>query len=391
MPKSKRTAASRPNANWMGQHRIGENQIKVREFFRSSGFRVGERLPGERELATRLGIGRAALRSVLDSLEAEGVILRQPQSGTTLVSIPAPAVQCARVFLIGPFQGGCDPERVRDASWLYRVVSAFERMAAPAGVTIILKDQSPYICDPCSIKSLVHEAVDEGAHAAVLLHPSGPHEKIVCALGMLHDRDIQPIIVSSSTYPGLASQVYFDSGWGTYIATRHLHQSGHQRIGFVGGPSDRDWLIERVTGYRNALGAMGLTSDPQLELLIAPCGDIAPNQCGPDVLKWWRDIPGTARPTALVSANDPIALSIIDAARADGLDLPRDLSIVGFDNEPAALLAGLTTVERPTEALGEAVARVTLERLAGGVDAPAVTLRLKPVLIQRSSVASICG
>jgi len=375
----------------MGQHRIGENQIKVREFFRSSGFRVGERFPGERELATRLGIGRAALRSVLDSLEAEGVIQRQPQSGTTLTSIPAPAVQCARVFLIGPFQGGCDPERVRDASWLYRVVSAFERMAAPAGVTIILKDQSPYICDPCSIKSLVHEAVDEGAHAAVLLHPSGPHEKIVYALGMLHDRDIQPIIVSSSTYPGLASQVYFDSGWGTYIATRHLHQSGHQRIGFVGGPSDRDWLIERLTGYRNALGAMGLTSDPQLELLIAPCGDIAPNRCGPDVLKWWKAMPGTVRPTAVVAANDPIALSIIDTARADGLDLPRDLSIVGFDNEPAALLAGLTTVERPTEALGEAVARVTLERLAGGVDAPAVTLRLKPVLIQRSSVASICG
>jgi DNA-binding LacI/PurR family transcriptional regulator/biotin operon repressor len=374
----------------MGQHRIAENQIKVRDFLRGSGVRVGERLPGERELATRLGIGRAALRSVLDSLEEEGVIQRQPQSGTTLMSIPAPAVQSARVFLIGPFQGGCDPERVRDASWLYRVVSAFERMAAPAGVTIILKDQSPYICDPCSIKSLVHEAVDEGAHAAVLLHPAGPHYKIACALGMLHDRDIQPIIVSSSTYPGLASQVYFDAGWGAYIATRHLFQNGHQRIAFVGGPADRDWIQERVAGYRDAAEALGIPPELRREWLIEPCGDIAPDRCGPDIISQWRSLPDDLRPTAIVAGRDSIALSIIEAARKAGIDVPCDLSIVGFDNEPSALLAGLTTVERPTEALGEAVARVTLERLAGGIDAPAVTLRLKPILIQRSSVASLC-
>lgn len=365
------------------QHRIADNQIKVREYLRGVGIRAGERLPGEREIAARLGIGRAALRSVLDSLEAEGVIARQPQSGTTLLSIPAPAVQSARVFLIGPFQGGCDPERVRDASWLYRVVSAFERMAAPAGVSIILKDQSPYICDPCSIKSLVHEAVDEGAHAAVLLHPAGPREKIDCALGMLHDRDIQPIIVSSSTYPGLASQVYFDSGWGTYIATRHLLQNGHERIGFAGVQTERDWIDERVTGYRNAIEAMGLEIDPAREWLTASAG-------GAEIVRQWLAMPEDRRPTAIVGARDSIALEILNAARAAGIDVPAQLSIVGFDNEPAALLAGLTTVERPTEALGEAVARVTLERLAGGVDAPAVTLRLKPVLIQRSSVASIC-
>src|SRR3569833_992048 len=324
----------------MGQHyRTAENQIKVREYLRGSGARVGERLPGERELAARLGIGRAALRSVLDSLEAEGVILRLPQSGTTLISLPAPAVQSARVVLIGPFQGGCDPERVRDASWLYRVVSAFERMAAPAGVTIILKDQSPYICDPCSIKSLVHEAVDEGAHAAVLIHPSGPHEKIVCALGMLHDRDIQPIIVSSSTYPGLASQVYFDSGWGAYIATRHLHQNGHQRIGFVGGPSDRDWLLERLTGYRTALDALDLDVDPRRELLIGSveCGmwnveSRTPSEWGSGILKWWKALDDAIRPTANVAANETIALSIIDAARREGLAVPRALSIIGFAN-----------------------------------------------------------
>src|SRR5205085_519502 len=108
---------------------------------------------------------------------------------------------------------------------------------------------------------LVHEAVEGGANAAVLLNPAGPHEKIVCALGMLHDRNIQPIVVSSKSFPGLASQVYFDSGWGVYLATRHLLANGHRRIAFAGGPAETEWIAERLTGYRNALEAFDLAAD----------------------------------------------------------------------------------------------------------------------------------
>jgi LacI family transcriptional regulator len=81
-----------------------------------------------------------------------------------------------------------------------------------------------------------------------------------------------------------------------------------------------------------------------------------------------------------------VAFGVLEAARRRGLSAPQDLSVIGFDNDPQALLAGLTTVERPTEALGEAVARVALERLAAGCEAETVTVRLRPVLIERRTV-----
>jgi LacI family transcriptional regulator len=102
----------------------------------------------------------------------------------------------------------------------------------------------------------------------------------------------------------------------------------------------------------------------------------------------WQTRDAGTRPTAMIAANDVIALRFLDAARQAGVHIPEDLSLIGFDNDPGALLAGLTTIERPTEALGEALARVLLDRLAAGTEADAVTVRLRPVLIERSTVAS---
>jgi LacI family transcriptional regulator len=89
--------------------------------------------------------------------------------------------------------------------------------------------------------------------------------------------------------------------------------------------------------------------------------------------------------TAVVAVNDTVALGFWEACRRSGVSIPRRLSLVGFDNDPETLAAGLTTIERPAAAVGEAAAAAALERIA----APAsntMTVRLRPVLIERSSV-----
>ncbi|MBC8103637.1 MAG: GntR family transcriptional regulator, partial [Cytophagales bacterium] len=177
---------------------------RLREHLRGRGIRIGEQLPGERELAAALGVGRTALRPSLDALEAEGVVERRPQSGTFLLALPAAPVRgddCG-IALIAPFQATSEPGSREDAEWLYRVVSAFERVAVPAGARLLLKDQSPFLHDPCSIKDLAREAAAQGARAAILLHPAGPWEKITCALALLHDAGVHPVIVSGRDYPG---------------------------------------------------------------------------------------------------------------------------------------------------------------------------------------------
>jgi DNA-binding LacI/PurR family transcriptional regulator/biotin operon repressor len=363
---------------------------KLREYLRSQKLQIGDQIPGERELATALGAGRTALRPCIDQLVLEGVLEKRPQSGTFLLRIPPALVTDVTIALIAPFSGTEGPVQQTDAVWLHRVVSAFERTTRLAGVKLILKDQSPLSSDPCSVKELARQVIADGVRAAVLLHPTGPKDKISCALALLHDFGIHPVIVSSRTYPGLASRVYFDSGWGAYLATRYLLQKGHQRIGFAGAPEGPVWMTERFEGFREALATAEIPLESSSVYYLdqhLPPGERQPTlKDGADALRYFLTLPESERPTALFAANDSIALGILRSAAMHGISIPDSLSLIGFDNDPGALSAGLTTIERPTEALGEAIAQVTLERVAAGQEAATVTQRLRPVLLERGTV-----
>lgn len=370
----------------MSRQKSKDTHTKLRSFLRGGTLQAGERLPGEREMASLLGVGRTALRSALEEMEAQGFLRRQPQSGTFLIAVPPPLMSGTSVMLVAPFQGAGGTGRAAEAGWLYRVTSAFERTIRPAGVQAILTNQSPSAGDPCSVKDMAYLAVAAGVQAAVFLHPLGTREKIADALSILHDHDVHPLIVSARTYPGLASQIYFDSGWGAYLATRHLLTQGHTRIGFAGASSGHEWVRDRRDGYRQALAASEVTVTEAWIWLIEEGERLPRREDGISAFERWLALPADARSTALVAANDVVALGILDAARAANVAVPEALSVIGFDNDPEALLAGLTTIERPTETLGEAVAQTTLERMAAGPQAATLTLRLRPVLIERSTV-----
>lgn len=365
-----------------------EAERVLREYLRASGLRPGDRIPGERELAAALGLGRTALRPLLASFEGWGVLERRPQSGTFLRALPAPDSDGVSVTLIAPFQGTGEPGRETDPLWLYRVASAFERVAIAAGASLTLSDQSTLANDPCSVKDLIRNAVAKEAQAVVLLHPLGSREKIAHALAVAHDAGIHPVIVSSRTYPGLASQIYFDSQWGAYTATRYLLNQGHVQIGFAGAPDGHEWVQDRLRGFRSALEAADHTPDPAWTWLPTEAGSerLTALEDGVNALDYFLTLPEQIRPTALVAANDLVARGILQRAAEVGVSVPRQLSVVGFDNDPGALLAGLTTIERPTEALGEVAARATLERVAAGEDADTVTHRLRPKIIERNTV-----
>jgi DNA-binding LacI/PurR family transcriptional regulator len=363
-------------------------QTKLRDYLRESGLRSGERLPGERDLAFALGVGRTALRSALDALEEAGVLERRPQSGTFLTVMPPPAAQGQSAVLIAPFGGTGEADRHHDAEWLYRVAAAFERIAIPAGLHVLTKDQSPRIQEACSIKDMALEAAQSGISAVVLLHPVGTRAKIAHALALLHDRGVHPLIVSSRTYPGMASQVYFDSGWGAYLATQYLLRKAHRRIGFAGAPGGHEWVRDRLSSYRSALEAAEVIARNEWIWLAGEGERLASADDGASAFHAWQRVPETIRPTAIVAANDVVALGVLQAAREAGVAVPDALSLVGFDNDPEAMLAGLTTVERPTDTLGETAARVVLERLAAGFEAETVSVRLRPILIERRTVAA---
>ena len=99
-----------------------------------------------------------------------------------------------------------------------------------------------------------------------------------------------------------------------------------------------------------------------------------------------RLLAGPERPTAILATSDVLALGVLDAAADAGLSVPGDLSVVGFDDVPAAAAAGLTTVHQDHRAKGRAAAELLLALLRGEPVAPPALLEHR--LVVRATTAS---
>jgi LacI family transcriptional regulator, galactose operon repressor len=164
-------------------------------------------------------------------------------------------------------------------------------------------------------------------------------------------------------------------------ATRHLLDLGHRRIAAITGP--REWLAteERRRGYHAALASAGMLPDSSLE--IESDFEIAGGARAAAAL---LDRPDP--PTAIFAFNDNLAIGTIQAARAHGLRVPEDLSIIGFDDsEHASLITpALTTVRQPLAEMGRTAVNL-LRRLLDGQRVETLHVELGTRLVVRSSTA----
>lgn len=185
-------------------------------------------------------------------------------------------------------------------------------------------------------------------------------------------------------HPGLPV-VDADNLHGGYLAGKHLVELGHQDIAMLTGRSDLVSARLREQGFRAALAEAGVPLDHVV---------FAPGDFDPDVAeKSAHELLTTSRrPTAIFAANDATALVTIEVARRLGLDIPHDLSIVGFDNVPEAAMStpGLTTVEQPIREMGRRAARMLLDRLGPDAEGAGSTehIQLDTRLVLRSSTAT---
>jgi LacI family transcriptional regulator, galactose operon repressor len=141
-------------------------------------------------------------------------------------------------------------------------------------------------------------------------------------------------------------------------AVRHLLQLGHRRIGHIAGPSGWVATEDRLRGYHAALGAAGILPDPKLTLEALPEID-----AGREASEQLLDLPEP--PTAIFCFNDNIAIGAIQAARARGLRVPEDVSVVGFDDVEHATIVtpALTTVRQPLAEMGRTAVSLLIRLL----------------------------
>lgn len=160
---------------------------------------------------------------------------------------------------------------------------------------------------------------------------------------------------------GAFDNISVDRGAGIAEAIHYLFEVGRRDICYV-GPGD---AANRLEGYEKGIADVGLK--PRYHYLSPSGLSETLFQQGRDAA---RNLVGLERPPdAVIAYSDPVALGMIDSLKEMGLSLPRDLSIVGFDDKSAAVLTTpkLTTIAHPNAEVGAAAGEVLLKKIKGAV------------------------
>ncbi len=193
-----------------------------------------------------------------------------------------------------------------------------------------------------------------------------------------------PFVAFGRSTPGWAfNWIDTDCLAGTLEAARYLIGLGHQRIGMVSWPPGSSSGEFRVSGYRQALDEADIAFDPALLVRTVQSVHAAAEAVAP-LLR----LPAGQRPTAISTVSDLIAVGVMHAARDHGLVVGRDLSLIGFDDEPMSqyLTPSLTTLAQPLEEIAGHMIAI-LDDLLNGEEGEVRQILVEPRLIVRASTA----
>lgn len=297
------------------------------------------RLPSERELSRLHGVNRKAVSKAISLLERDGLVQRMARSGTFVRRTPvveAPQGESLRCinFVEAPSFASENMQWIVQ-EYLSGYTEALEHHEIKTRFQICPDDLSAF-------ESLLWPRLPQRAQGVVLVNRRAP-----ALLNWLTERGIPFVLQCQYHYDttGLPEhhKVYVNKAGGAFEGTRHLLGLGHRRIGFLGEVPGGNGAIPVYEGYHAALRCAGLTPDANHVARIFtddPAIDVAPLI---DYLK------RPNRPTAVITGNDYTALAVMQAARILGMEVPRDLSIVGVNDQAEAARANppLTTVAIP--------------------------------------------
>jgi LacI family transcriptional regulator len=262
-----------------------------------------------------------------------------------------------------------------ESAWALEIIRGVEKVASDNGMAVVLSESQGRLRPGQSWLENVLARRPVGVVAVF-------SDLSTDQLAKLRARDIPVVVVDPVGEPTAETHSIGATNWqGGLTATRHLIELGHRRIAMIGGPQNVLCSRARVDGYRAALETAGLTVDPEL----VRHGDFHVEAGYKQLLPL---LALENRPTAVFAGSDLHAVGVYEAARAAGLRIPEDLSVVGFDDLPVARWVGppLTTVRQPLQEMAAAGARMAIV-LANGGQPEHHRVELATSLVVRSSTA----
>ncbi len=176
-----------------------------------------------------------------------------------------------------------------------------------------------------------------------------------------------------------------DGRAGMVAAVRHVIEQGHQRVAILGWPESSASGTDRLAGYWDAMAEAELPIDPKW--IVRGKGEI---DYGYEATHQLLDLPEKRRPTAIVTVLDTIAIGVIQAVEACGLEVGREVAVTGFDDMPVAqhMKPGLTTIRQPVWDVGKAVINMLITFLKGEQPAARQILLAPELVVRESSLGS---
>ena len=200
------------------------------------------------------------------------------------------------------------------------------------------------------------------------------------------EQAIPLVLVNRTVDRHNVAAVINDDELGIELALEHLTELGHRRIAYVGGPQNTSTGYARYRTFLKSSKKLGLEIDRDLVANAKDYTEPAGQATLERIMEQGKEF------TAVLTANDLLALGCYDALRARSLECPGDISITGFNDMPYVdrFDPPLTTLHIPLDELGVQAALLLLERIQEP-EAPAKQLRLAPRLVVRGSTAAPAG
>jgi LacI family transcriptional regulator len=241
------------------------------------------------------------------------------------------------------------------------------------------------IVHPCDYRSpdfttdMVRFARQSQVDGLVLLPPVSEFPKLLTALA---EAGVPVARIGSAENENSTPMIRCDDADAAARMTTYLLDLGHDKIGFVAGHPDHASSHARLKGYKSILRNRGIPLRPEYIRWSKYTFQSGVEQ-GRELL----DLPDP--PTAIFASNDAMACGVLHVAHQQGINIPEELSVAGYDDSPIALQIwpSLTTMRQPVGRMGRIAARELINSIRGDHDDSSETIILQPELKVRASTA----
>ncbi len=331
------------------------------------------------EVAKAANVAASTVSRVLNGGYASAVVkARVEQVTEELGYIPSPTarnLKMGRTGIIGLVVGSTQ------GAWFHQLLTGVE-------VELLDKRVSVALCslaltgtyDPSAVQTWISERRVDG----ILMIRATERERPLMAEAKM--RGIPMVFITPDHAIEGGSVVRARNRLAGQEVGEHLLTLGHRRIAFVGGPESSVDSRERLLGLREALESADAALDPRH---VSASQDYLPRS-GIDYAKRWLTLSESERPTAVVLGNDEMALGFMGAVQSQGIKVPDDVSVVGFDNilEGELWWPGLTTSSQPARQMGSEACKLLFSEIENDEPAVGDPLELDMQLVVRQSTGA---